>query len=121
MERLAIKITPAEASDRLILTLSGPVTLADIFELQRVLQADESASTIVDMTDVPYVDSAGIGVLVNSYISREKSGRRLLLVGVRERVLNVLRTTRVDQFFSFFPTVEDAASELNPGAASAAG
>lgn len=116
MERLAIKVS--SNGDWEVMTLSGPLTSVDSIEFQRVLQADASALTIVDMSEVPYVDSAGIGVLVNGYVARKKAGRKLVLAGVRERVMNVLRVTRVHQFFPMYATVQDAVDGLEDAAAS---
>lgn len=116
MERLAIKTTVSGGWQ--VIALTGPLTSVDSIEFQRVLQADSSALTIVDLSEVPYVDSAGIGVLVNAYVARDKTGRRLVLVGVRERVMNVLKMTRVHQFFQMYATVRDAVDGLEDAAAS---
>jgi hypothetical protein len=40
------------------------------------------------------------------YVSAEKSGRKLALAGVTDRVLSLIRMTRVDTVLSMFPTVE---------------
>ena len=56
---------------------------------------------------MPYIDSAGIGSLVGAYVSHQKEGRSLALVGVTERVLNALKVTRVEQFFRFCKTVDE--------------
>ena len=39
---------------------------------------------ILDFSETPYMDSAGLGLVMNSYVWR--SGRKLLLAGVNERV-----------------------------------
>jgi anti-anti-sigma factor len=57
---------------------------------------------------MPYIDSAGIGCLVGAHISRENSGRKLVLVGANDRLLTSLKVTKVDQLFVLAPTVEQA-------------
>lgn len=79
-----------------------------MFEFQSVVRADQSRTLIIDFTKVPYADSAGIGALVGAYVTRQHSGRRLALAGVSNRVRDALRVTRVEQFFEFFDTVEQA-------------
>ncbi len=73
-----------------------------------MVRSDDSPLLIVDIADVPYIDSAGIGCLVGAHVSRENSGRKLIIVGANERLLNALKVTRVDQIFDFAPTVEQA-------------
>jgi anti-sigma B factor antagonist len=88
--------------------LAGPLTLMNLFGFQSKLRADTSKSLILDFGNVPLADSAGIGALVGAYVTRQKDGRSLGLVGVNQRIHNALEVTRVDNFFQFFETVEEA-------------
>ena len=97
-----------DGDPQLVLRLAGPLVLATMFDLQNQLRQVSSTTTIVDLSGVPYVDSAGLGVLVNSYVSHQKNGRRFVLAGVPDRVLSLLKMTRVDQLFEIFPDVEAA-------------
>jgi len=63
---------------------------------------------IVDLTGVPYVDSAGLGSLVGAYVNHQKDGRMLALVGVNERVRYSLKLMHVESFFRFFDTLAEA-------------
>lgn len=91
-----------------ILALEGPLVLTTMFEFQATVRADQSQTLVIDFTNVPYVDSAGIGAIVGAYVTRERSGRRLALAGVCKRVRDALGVTRVEQFFQFFDSVNDA-------------
>lgn len=91
-----------------IFRLHGPLLLGNFFSFQTLVRGDQSALLIVDLADVPYIDSAGIGCLVGAHVSREHSGRKLILVGASDRLLGMLKATKVDQLFAFAPTVEDA-------------
>jgi anti-sigma B factor antagonist len=91
-----------------ILRLEGPVVLGTLFQFQSTLRAKDSTALIIDFTNVPFVDSAGIGALVGAYVTHNKDGRSLSLVGVNDRVRNALIVTRVEPFFKFFPSLADA-------------
>ena len=91
-----------------ILTLEVPLVLTTMFEFQAMVRADHSQTLVIDFTGVPYIDSAGIGALVGAYVTRQHSGRRLALAGVCKRVRDALGVTRVEQFFQFFDSVDDA-------------
>ena len=95
-----------------IIRLTGPLTLSGVFKFQSVCRAQNAAATIIDMTAVPYADSAGIGSLVLAHVSCQKAGRKLGLVGVSERPKEVMRISRVDQLFTFFPSIEEAEQKL---------
>ena len=105
---LRIEEHPASRDGVRILRLSGPLSLSNVFNFQAKVRADESRGLILDFTDVPLADSAGIGALVGAYVSRQKDGRTLGLVGVNQRIHQALEVTRVEDFFSFFGTVAEA-------------
>jgi anti-sigma B factor antagonist len=96
------------AAGRRILTLNGPLILTTMFEFQSIVRADQSQILIIDFTNVPYADSAGIGALVGAYVTRQNSGRKLALAVVNNRVRDALKVTRVEQFFHFFDSVSAA-------------
>lgn len=91
-----------------ILSLSGPFTLGNMFELQRVLQQKNVPYLIFDLATVPYMDSAGLGLLVNSYVSAQKNGRKIAVAGATPRILTLFEITRVDKILPLFPTTEAA-------------
>ncbi len=92
----------------LILRLSGPINLTNVFGFQSKVRADQSRALILDFTGVPLIDSAGIGALVGAYVNRQKDGRSLGLVGVNQRVLHALEVTRVEGFFRFYSSIAEA-------------
>ncbi|MGC2110344.1 MAG: STAS domain-containing protein [Candidatus Korobacteraceae bacterium] len=104
-----------DASGAVVLRLHGPLLLGNFFPLQTMVRADDSSFLIIDVSDMPYIDSAGIGCLVGAHVSRENSGRKLVIVGANDRLLTSLKVTKVDQLFTLAPTVEQALSQASGG------
>src|SRR5512133_3700904 len=100
-EPLSIEDFPGPKNGQRVLRLTGPLTLTNLFDFQAKVRADNSQALLLDLSHVPYVDSAGIGALVGAYVTHQKDGCRLYLVGVSQRVKDALQVTRVQQFFSF--------------------
>jgi anti-sigma B factor antagonist len=91
-----------------IVTLSGPLVLSNLFSLQDELRTLKPALAIFDLADSEYMDSAGLGVLVNFYVGAEKNGRKMALAGVNQRIEALLDMTHVKGLLRVFPTVADA-------------
>src|ERR1700689_4340460 len=104
-DSLVIEDIPGPKEGQRILLLSGPLVIATLFDFQAKVRAHNSRALIIDYTKVPYVDSAGVGALVGAYMRHQKDGRRLALVGVRDRVHHTLEVARVEHFFQFFTTL----------------
>ncbi len=96
-----------------ILRLRGPLLLGNFFPLQTMVRADNAELMVLDVSDMPYIDSAGIGCLVGAHVSRENSGRKLVLAGANERLLTSLKVTKVDQLFVIVETVEQALGDAS--------
>src|ERR1700760_268895 len=97
-----------DATGATVLRIHGPILLGNFFPLQNMVRSDNAPLLILDVTDMPYIDSAGIGCLVGAHISRENSGRKLILVGANDRLQTSLKVTKVDQLFTVSPTLEHA-------------
>jgi anti-anti-sigma factor len=91
-----------------VLTLDGPLTLSNMFGFQHDLRAMTPACLILDLTGVPYMDSAGLGVLMNYYVSSQNNHRSFLVAGVNDRVRALLEMTRVDQILKIYGSVDEA-------------
>jgi anti-sigma B factor antagonist len=111
-EPLTIDDLPGKQPGQRILRLNGPLVMSNLFDFQSRVRADQSRLLILDFTHVPYVDSAGIGALVGAYVTHQKDGRSLHLVGVSDRVRTVLQVTRVESFFRFYNSVDAAEQSL---------
>ncbi len=59
-----------------VLRLSGPLTISTLHEFQNLVRASTGASLVLDLSRVPYVDSAGVGALVGAYVAIKRNGIR---------------------------------------------
>jgi len=103
---LRIEDVTGNTDERRILRVNGPILISNFFEFQSLVRGNTSRNLVLDLTNVPYIDSAGIGALVGAYVNHQKDSRSLVLVGVTDRVRGSLQVTRVEQFFQFYPTLE---------------
>ena len=102
-----------------VLVLSGPLTAGNGAIFQNAMRREDPAETVIlDLSDVPYIDSAGLGMLVTAYVTRQKSGRKMVLSGINQRVQKLFDITRVASLFLIFPSPEEAIAALR-GAAEA--
>lgn len=110
---LSIEQVPGKSAGTTIIRLTGPLTLRNMFDFQtRIRSIAPPPLLILDLTGVPYMDSAGMGSVINFYTHCQGKGSKLVAAGVSARVLELFRMTRVDTIIPMAATVEDA----EPGA-----
>jgi anti-sigma B factor antagonist len=107
-EPLQIEDVSGTPAGQRVLRLSGPILRSNFFSFQALVRASTAPTLILDLTQVPYIDSASIGALVGAYVNHQKDGRRLALVGVTQRVRDTMKVAHVEQFFPFYDSLSAA-------------
>ena len=95
-----------------ILTVKGPITFTTAPQFQEAITASTAPRLIIDLTEAPSLDSMAVGTLVRAYVSCQKAGRKLVLVGLNYRVKNILQITGVDPLFEIYPSITEAQAAL---------
>jgi anti-sigma B factor antagonist len=92
------------------LTLGTSLKIADA-QVQAAIE-DGASRMVIDLTDVEYVDSAGLGMLMYAYgMLNEKKGT-LRLCGVTARVLSLLKITKTDMFLPIDKSLDESLAAL---------
>ncbi|MEM6618907.1 MAG: STAS domain-containing protein [Pseudomonadota bacterium] len=79
-------------------------------ESLRELSEAGASHIVLDMTDIAFMDSSGLGAVVTvmKLMGRDKT---LKLAALTPAVAKVFKLTRMDNVFAIFPTVEDAVGQ----------
>ncbi len=72
---------------------------------------------ILNLSDVTYIDSGGLGTLVGVYSSARAAGADIKLTGLGQRVRDVLQITKLATVFQVFDTEQEALAALGRGVA----
>jgi anti-sigma B factor antagonist len=95
-----------------ILRLKGSLTIHTVFAFQENVRKEGAKTLILDFTEVPFIDSAGLGSLVGLHIGSKKAMRKLAFVGMNTQVKALLEMTNVAQLFPAYATVKEAETAL---------
>jgi anti-anti-sigma factor len=85
----------------------APVVIENMLSFQSAPSDEPSALNILDLTGVPYMDSAGLGRIVRHYVQCRGKGIRMVAAGASLRVLELFKMTRVDSVIPMTATVEE--------------
>lgn len=117
MDELKIESRPGAHEGTRILHLSGPFTLQGLFDFQSISRTLTDPLTIIDLTDVPYMDSASLGAIMGVHTSSQRHNRKYALVGLSERLRALFHVAGVEDILVTYNTVEEAQEKLAPKAA----
>lgn len=104
------------AGDILIVNCRGRIVAGDEVVLLRHQVRDlvnDHPRIILNLADVNYVDSTGIGTLVELYTAAKNAKGSIWLAGLMKRIQDLLQITKLLTVFETFPTVDDAVATIN--------
>lgn len=121
----AIERGLGESPGTVVFRFSGPFTGRDLYAalspviLRNIFETDptpdhHASLNILDLTEVPYMDSCGLGLIVSHLVRCQNKGVQVIAAGVSPRVLELLKTTRIDRILPMTGTVEEASSLRSP-------
>jgi len=73
---------------------------------------EEGVRVVLDLSDVPYVNSGGVSELVQLVAAANTRGGRMVLANPSPFFERVLQTTQLDRFFTVAPSVEEAVGNV---------
>jgi anti-sigma B factor antagonist len=93
-QELTVERYEGVADDQRILLLRGPITMDTAAQFERAVHHERAETMILDLSDVPYIDSVGLGARVAVCVSHQKTGRYLVLTGMKTRVRKIMEITQ---------------------------
>ena len=119
-----MKLVTRLIDDVEVVEVSGRIELGEgsaaIREVVRDLLARGRKKIVLDLADVDYIDSAGLGALVSAFTSVRNEGGDLKLVYLTKKVQDLLQMTKLYTVFEIFDDETAAIKSFNHTAASTA-
>ena len=112
MDDLRIAPSPGSRDGIRVLKLIGPFTLKNVFEFQTAVREQAAPLTIVDLTAVPYMDSAAMGSILGLHVSCQRHGLQYALVGASDRLKTMFKVAGVDGLVVSCATVAEAEGRM---------
>lgn len=109
---MSLTINQRTAGDVTILDLSGKITIGagsvQLREAVRKLIEGNQKKILLNLGDVSYVDSSGIGELVSSFTTTSNAGGNLKLLNLTKKIQDLLAITKLLTVFETFTTEDEA-------------
>jgi anti-sigma B factor antagonist len=113
-----MNMTSKEVDGVSIVALDGRIVLGEESNLLRervkALIADGRKKIVLNMANVKYIDSAGLGILVAAHVSAKTQGAALHLCNLGEKFHDVLQLTRLLTVFSVYDNEAEAIRSFGP-------
>jgi anti-sigma B factor antagonist len=110
---VSVKMNNRQVGDVTVVDVSGRITLgegsSELRDAMRDLVAKGNKKILLNLGDVSYIDSSGIGELVSGFTSVSNQGGQLKLLNLTKRVKDLLQITKL---YTVFEVHDDEAAAI---------
>lgn len=115
---MSIEIQQRDREGITILDLKGRLTVGDEVsrfrdQLQKLINSGHR-NIVLQLEDVDYIDSTGLGALVMAYTSMQKAGGKIKLLNLSRRGIELLVMTKLTTIFEVFDDEQSAINSFFP-------
>ena len=109
---MSLKINIRETANAAILDMMGRVTLgdglADLRDSIREALAGDQKNILLNLAEVDYIDSSGLGQLIGSYATVTSLGGQMKLLNLQKRVNDLMQVTKLLTVFETYTSEAEA-------------
>ncbi len=110
---MSVKMTTRQVGDVTVIDAAGRITLGEgasaFRDTVRGLAAKGDKKILLNLSEVSYIDSSGIGEMVSGFTTVTNHGGQLKLLGLSKRVKDLLQITKL---YTVFEVFDDEASAV---------
>src|SRR5215472_7975140 len=95
-------------ANRLVLRLKGKLSLETVHNFIQTVRPESAALLVVDMGQVSFLDSAGVGALVQLFVHRRNLGKTFALAGLSQQSKAVMQVAGLTKLLPIHNSIEEA-------------
>jgi len=109
--RLDLETLPGSDANRLVTRLTGKLSIETVHNFIQTLRPEPAAQLILDMSGVSFLDSAGVGALVQLFVHRRNAGKRFALAALTQQGNAVIQVAGLAKLLPIHPSVQEALAQ----------
>jgi len=98
-------------SSQFVVRLNGKLSLETVHNFIQTIRPDPAAHLILDLSGVSFLDSAGVGALVQIFVHRRNLGQGFALTGLTKQTTAVLQVAGLSKLLPTHASVEEALAQ----------
>lgn len=112
---MRMKVTSEKRGNFVLINIKGTLSIENISPFETLINkhVDNNDHILIDLTDLTFIDSSSLGIIVVYYTKSEKNGRQFALLNINSDIMQMFKITGLDKRIKIFNSIEDAVTALN--------
>lgn len=110
-----MKITTEMKDDFVLIKVKGTLSIENISPFETLLNkhVDEKTHILIDLSEMTFIDSSSLGIIVVYYTKSEKNNKHFSLININGDIMQMFKITGLDKRIKIFNNLETAVKTLN--------
>jgi anti-sigma B factor antagonist len=110
-----MKITTEMMENSILINVKGTLSIENIAPFETLLNkcVDEKLHILIDLSEMTFIDSSSLGIIVVYYTKSEKNSRHFSLININSDIMQMFRITGLDKRIKIFDNLDSAMKSLN--------
>jgi len=104
---------PDSSHDVLVTKLNGKLSLETVSNFLQTVRPEKTPLLVLDMSGVAFLDSAGVGALVQLFVHRRNNNQKLALVALTQQGYAVMQVSGLTKLIPSFSSVAEVFTQNN--------
>ena len=109
--RLDLERQAGSNGSRIVIRLNGKLSLETVHNFIQTLRPEPSLQLILDLSGVSFLDSAGVGALVQLFVHRRNLGQTFALTGLTRQSSAVIQVAGLTKLLPIHASVAEALAQ----------
>jgi anti-anti-sigma factor len=106
--KLSVNFSEEQGKQAAVAKLEGKLVLETVTEFLKTMRPQAASSLVLDMSGVSFLDSAGVGALVQMFVHRRNQGQKFALAALTEQGVAIMQVSGLVKLLPIFPSVGEA-------------
>ena len=110
-----MKVSSEQRENYILISVKGTLSIENISPFETLVNkcVEQKSHILIDLTDLTFIDSSSLGIIVVYYTKSEKNSRHFALININSDIMQMFRITGLDKRIRIFNDLKEAVNSLD--------
>lgn len=112
---MRMKVSSEQREKYILISVKGTLSIENISPFETLVNkcVEQKSHILIDLTDLTFIDSSSLGIIVVYYTKSEKNSRHFALININSDIMQMFKITGLDKRIRIFNDLKEAVNSLD--------
>lgn len=112
---MRMKVSSEQRENYILISVKGTLSIENISPFETLVNkcVEQKSHILIDLTDLTFIDSSSLGIIVVYYTKSEKNSRQFALININSDIMQMFKITGLDKRIRIFNDLKEAVNSLD--------